>query len=133
MLLYRCMARCCAPEPGAFNGGGDRRQRFLTIDLHCHALNLEVEALVADCPQRKAEPEMMARTLGEESARHNATTMLPSVMPKLTQPQLRLADMDAMGVDLQVVSPSPNQYYYWAEEALGPVNTSSAHQRQGRS
>jgi hypothetical protein len=27
----------------------------------------------------------------------------------------RLRDMDAMGVDVQVLSPSPNQYYYWAE------------------
>lgn len=118
MLLYRCASHgCCAPfeEQG---GGGSARPRFFTVDLHCHALSLEVERLVANEPQRLAEPQMMVRTLGEASARHNATQMLPAAFPKLTQAELRLADMDAMGVDVQVVSPSPNQYYYWAQEAL---------------
>ncbi len=31
----------------------------------------------------------------------------------------RLADMDRMGIDVQAVSPSPNQTYYWAEPGLG--------------
>ncbi|HEY8356400.1 MAG TPA: amidohydrolase family protein [Ramlibacter sp.] len=119
MLLYRCAAQagCCAPVQEA-GGPGVGRRRFFTVDLHCHALSTEVERLVADQPQRQAEPQMMLRTLGEASARHNAAAMLPQVMPKLTQPALRIADMDAMGVDLQVVSPSPNQYYYWADEPL---------------
>lgn len=119
MLLYRCAAHggCCAPAQDA-GGEGPGRRRFFTVDLHCHALSTEVERLVADRPQRQAEPQMMVRTLGEPSARHNATQMLPAAMPKLTQPALRIADMDAMGVDLQVVSPSPNQYYYWSDEPL---------------
>jgi aminocarboxymuconate-semialdehyde decarboxylase len=119
MLLYRCAAQgdCCAPMPaGADQGVG--RQRFFTVDLHCHALSMEVEQRVAQEPQRQAEPAMMVQTLGEDSARHNATQMLPTAWPKLTQPAVRIADMDAMGVDLQVVSPSPNQYYYWADEPL---------------
>ncbi len=119
MLLYRCAAQsgCCAPA-GEAGAAGAGRSRFFTVDLHCHALSTEVERLVADQPQRQSEPAMMVRTLGEASARHNAAVMLPNVIPKLTQPGLRIADMDAMGVDIQVVSPSPNQYYYWADEAL---------------
>src|SRR5690349_974312 len=119
MLLYRCTAQsgCCAPAEETGDPGAGRK-RFFTIDLHCHALSTEVERLVADQPQRRAEPEMMVRTLGEASARHNAAVMLPQAGPKLTQPDLRIADMDAMGVDVQVVSPSPNQYYYWADEPL---------------
>ena len=118
MLVYRCSVHgCCAPaqEHGAGGSGG---RHFFTIDMHCHALSPEVERLVADAPQRRAEPEMMVRTLGEASARHNAVQMLPAALPKLTQLELRLSDMDAMGVDVQVVSPSPNQYYYWADQAL---------------
>ena len=102
MLVYRCSAHgCCAPaqEHGA---GGSSGRRFFTIDMHCHALSLEVERLVADAPQRRAEPEMMVRTLGEASARHNASQMLPAALPKLTQLELRLSDMDAMGVDQAV-------------------------------
>ncbi|TWO72929.1 amidohydrolase [Caenimonas sedimenti] len=120
MLFHRCAvhgARCAAvPEDGA--ASGSRGQRFFTIDLHCHALSPEVEKLVATHPRRQAEPEMMVRTLGAESAAHNARVMLPAAGPKLTGLDARLADMDAMGVDVQVVSPSPNQYYYWADDAL---------------
>lgn len=120
MLLHRCAAHGgrCAQSPEAGAASGSRGQRFFTIDLHCHALSTEVEKLVAAHPRRQSEPEMMVRTLGAESAAHNARVMLPSVAPKLTGLDARLADMDAMGVDVQVVSPSPNQYYYWADEAL---------------
>jgi aminocarboxymuconate-semialdehyde decarboxylase len=45
--------------------------------------------------------------------------MLCDIHPKLTDLRLRFADMDAMGVDLQVLSPAPNQYYYWADVDLG--------------
>jgi aminocarboxymuconate-semialdehyde decarboxylase len=33
--------------------------------------------------------------------------MFASVAPKLTSPEERLKDMDAMGIDMQVISPSP--------------------------
>ncbi|WP_257449778.1 amidohydrolase family protein [Archangium lipolyticum] len=92
--------------------------RRLVVDLHCHALSLDVERLVADRPEKKAEPQLQLRAQGEASTVHNATVMLPKAMPKLTDIELRLRDMDAMGVDIQVVSPSPNQYYYWADEEL---------------
>lgn len=39
--------------------------------------------------------------------------------PKLNDITLRLADMDAMGVDIQAVSPSPGQYYYFAPPEVG--------------
>lgn len=121
MLLHRCSvhgARCSQVMPEAGAASGSRGQRFFTVDLHCHALSTEVEQLVASHPRRQAEPQMMVRTLGAESAAHNARVMLPAVGPKLTGLDARLADMDAMGMDVQVVSPSPNQYYYWADEAL---------------
>jgi len=41
--------------------------------------------------------------------------MLPHAFPRLTRVEQRLADMDSMGVDIQVLSPSPTQYYYWAD------------------
>jgi aminocarboxymuconate-semialdehyde decarboxylase len=39
--------------------------------------------------------------------------------PKLTTPEVRLAAMDRMGIDVQVISPSPTHYFYWAEPDLG--------------
>jgi aminocarboxymuconate-semialdehyde decarboxylase len=36
----------------------------------------------------------------------------------MTTLERRLADMDAMGIDIQAISPSPSQFYYWAESQL---------------
>jgi aminocarboxymuconate-semialdehyde decarboxylase len=58
------------------------------------------------------------RLQGAASVEHNVKTMLPVVLAKLTDVEQRLRDMDAMGVDIQVVSPSPTQYYYWADPEL---------------
>jgi aminocarboxymuconate-semialdehyde decarboxylase len=44
---------------------------------------------------------------------------LGAVRPKLVSPELRIEDMDAGGIDLQVISPSPFQYFYWADPLLG--------------
>ncbi len=125
MILYRCCSgRPCAAHAGAGSGtdtdaqAARPRSKFFTVDLHCHALSLAVEGLVAERPEKLAEAQRSVQTLGEESARHNATQMAPRIRAQLTDPARRLADMDAMGVDVQVVSPAPNQYYYWADEAL---------------
>jgi aminocarboxymuconate-semialdehyde decarboxylase len=40
------------------------------------------------------------------------------LMPQLTGIDERLRRMDEMGVDVQLISPSPNQYYYWADVDL---------------
>jgi aminocarboxymuconate-semialdehyde decarboxylase len=95
-----------------------RAHKHFTIDLHAHLLTPAVEPLVADCPQKKGEPEMMLRMQGAASVAHNVQTMLPNAFRKMTSLDERLRDMDAMGVDVQVLSPSPNQYYYWADVDL---------------
>jgi aminocarboxymuconate-semialdehyde decarboxylase len=91
------------------------RARHRTIDFHCHVLTLAAESLVADTPQKKNEPAMMLKSMGEDSVAHNNAVMLPHAFPRLTRVEQRLADMDSMGVDIQVLSPSPTQYYYWAD------------------
>jgi aminocarboxymuconate-semialdehyde decarboxylase len=95
-----------------------RAHKHFTIDLHAHLLTPAVEPLVAGCPQKKGEPEFMLRTQGAASVAHNMQKMLPTAFRKMTSLDERLRDMDAMGVDVQVLSPSPNQYYYWAEHDL---------------
>ena len=44
--------------------------------------------------------------------------MVGARIPKLTDVTVRLADMDAQGVDRQWVSASPNHFYPWAPEGL---------------
>jgi len=93
-------------------------KRVHTVDMHAHMITPLVEKLVADCPQKKAELEMRVRTTGARSVEHNNKVMIPHAMPALTSLPVRLDDMDRIGVDIQVVSPMPTQYYYWAEPGL---------------
>ncbi|HKC52817.1 MAG TPA: amidohydrolase family protein [Myxococcota bacterium] len=93
--------------------------RAFTVDLHGHMLVLAVERLVADRPEKRAEAAMMLHTMGAASVEHNARVMGPNAAPKLTNLDTRLADLERMRIDVQVVSPAPTQYYYWADRDLG--------------
>jgi aminocarboxymuconate-semialdehyde decarboxylase len=121
MHVHTCRHPMAPSESGSGGGAGavargPRATR--TIDLHCHALVPAVERLVADTPQKLAEPAIQLQTIGAASVEYNQRAMLPAAGPKLTTLELRLHDMDAMGVDIQVVSPSPTQYYYWSDLEL---------------
>ncbi|MDM0037295.1 amidohydrolase family protein [Variovorax sp. J22P271] len=108
--------RC--PAGGERSTGGPGPAGLFAVDVHCHVTTLPAEALVASHPMKLAEPAAMREAMGDASVAHNLKTMLPHAFPRLTQVTQRLADMDAMGVDVQVISPSPHQYYYWAEPEL---------------
>ena len=115
-MLHTC-------SPGCTHDPGLRRQRSpeLTIDFHCHVLAPAVETLVASEPQKLGERANQTRLLGEDAARHNEKFMIPAATRRMLSIDERLADMDRMGVDIQVLSPSPTQYYYWASEELAEV------------
>jgi aminocarboxymuconate-semialdehyde decarboxylase len=88
------------------------------VDIHAHMLIPEVEALVADRPERRAAQRETADASGPESAGHNAALFRNEYLPKLTDVVVRIGAMDAMGVDVQALSISPTQYYYWADQEL---------------
>jgi aminocarboxymuconate-semialdehyde decarboxylase len=88
-----------------------------TVDLHAHYLVGGVEALVKDDPRCKREHTLQAAQMGPASMQHNLS-LLPQYAVALTDLDTRLYRMDAMGIDLQVVSLSPTQYHYWADEEL---------------
>jgi predicted TIM-barrel fold metal-dependent hydrolase len=63
MYLHRCSPP--TPSPAAEHPGADvrsgahqvrERGRTLTVDLHCHSFVTEVEQLVKDRPEKRAEP-----------------------------------------------------------------------------
>lgn len=116
MLFHKCGSTCEAHSTGG--GANACRNRPYTVDLHCHVMVPEVEKLVANRPEKLAEPQLQLRAMGAESVEHNQKHMLPAAVPKMLDLRLRLADMDQMGVDLQLISPSPPQYYYWADPDL---------------
>ena len=105
-----------------------RDRKSLTVDVHCHVLTLEVERLVSSCPEKQGEPAAQLRMYGAESVEYNRK-LFANLMPQLTDVNERLRRMDEMGMDIQVISPSPNQYYYWADVDLAKriVETQNEH------
>ncbi len=54
-----------------------------------------------------------------EATREVNRQQAQEIFGKLTSVETRLADMDAMAIDIQAVSPAPLQYYYALEPDLG--------------
>ena len=84
----------------------------MIIDVHAHVLLPAVERAVADHPGLAEHRATEARRNGAESLAVSGR-MVGERLDRLTDPDRRLADMAAAGVDVQVVSPSPSHYHYW--------------------
>ena len=106
--------------------------RQTTVDIHAHAVfpQLQEFAAAADPEGWRAHQELDVRRNGEASGRVSGP-MVGVRMPQLTQLERRLSDMDAAGIDIQVVSPSPSHYYPFlapepALEVAKAANTATA-------
>ncbi|MGW6318639.1 amidohydrolase family protein [Streptomyces sp. NPDC055099] len=86
-----------------------------TVDVHAHVLLPEVDALVSGLPGHLEARALDARRNGPAALAVNGP-MIGERISRLTDPSARLAAMDAQGVDVQLVSPSPSHYHYWADE-----------------
>ncbi|MBC2905479.1 amidohydrolase family protein [Streptomyces cupreus] len=86
-----------------------------TVDVHAHVLLPEVDALVADLPGHAEAKALDTRRNGPASLAVSGP-MVAARIPRLTDVGARLAAMDAQGVDIQLVSPSPSHYHPWADE-----------------
>lgn len=111
----------CCPAWGLGPGGGQRPKKArgrkaLTVDIHCHISTPECEPLVRDLFSPEKEPFLL---FSSPETREINQRLFAEIAPKLSSPEERLKDMDRMGIDIQVISPSPVQYYYWTEGELG--------------
>ncbi|MFD8231668.1 amidohydrolase family protein [Streptomyces sp. NPDC059696] len=88
-----------------------------TVDVHAHLLLPDVEETVAGHPGLAEARALDARRNGPAALTVNGP-MVGARVPKLTDAAVRLAAMDEQGVDIQLVSPSPSHYHYWAEPQL---------------
>ncbi|MEU1274289.1 amidohydrolase family protein [Streptomyces sp. NPDC005799] len=86
-----------------------------TVDVHAHVLLPEVDALVADLPGLAEARALDARRNGRDALAVSGP-MVRERAPRMIDVTARLAAMDAQGVDVQLVSPSPSHYHYWADE-----------------
>ena len=111
------MMYSCAPHSSAATGVARSRKRgSLRIDIHCHYLNRDVAAQVAHLNPAQYEPSVkfanaLTRAVNVKQMKDRA--------PMLSEVEVRLKHMDRMGIDIQAVSPAPNQTYYWTDPGLG--------------
>jgi aminocarboxymuconate-semialdehyde decarboxylase len=115
-MLYQCVACGPATERGA--GRAVRRRvdkKWRTIDIHCHCMVPEANALVMQATgvagggqdtNANAHVNDLTKSIGKQRGTID--------FPKLTDVATRLADMDRLGIDIQVVSPSPGHFVYAA-------------------
>lgn len=92
-----------------------RQGKQLVVDIHCHlnvgAADTLVRAQIPNPPNplgfsSPASDEVMAK-------------LFATIGPKLNDIDVRIAEMNALGVDAQAISPSPGQFYYFAPPELG--------------
>ncbi|MGA7270546.1 MAG: amidohydrolase family protein [Acidimicrobiia bacterium] len=86
------------------------------IDIHCHRECAEAAALVRTEAERQGRAALQ---FGSELTREVNRRQLDQVRPKMESIEVRLADMDAMGVDVQALSLAPYQLYNWVGGDLG--------------
>jgi len=102
-----------------------RRKSHFIIDLHGHVFVPRAEERVAKHPQLEALRETERKFMGEQSFAYNLKQMA-AVIPKLTDMNTRLQDMDRLGIDMQVISPSP-RYHYWADQEIAADAVITSH------
>jgi len=88
----------------------------LVADVHAHVSVPESAKLAAEHLDPSQDPRL--RYADPRSTAYNRL-MNAEIAGKLTGSAERLADMDAMGVDVQLLSIAPPQYLYRAEPDLG--------------
>jgi len=98
------------------SSGRAARSARPVIDAHGHLLVPEANALADGHPREAADAAAELASFAQASIAANQA-QIRRVWPQLTDVQRRLADLDAIGVDVQVVGPMP-MHRYWAEPEL---------------
>ena len=123
-MMYSCSHPNDTPHTQVRRTG--RRIETVTVDIHCHLHAPEADDLVPDKGQMAQES--IVRFATEETRAINQA-MLADIRSRLVDPQVRIADMDRLGIDIQAISPNPFQYYYWTEPELGRAVARSVNDR----
>lgn len=96
------------------------------IDVHSHLMVPESAEMTR--PHLRAEDE--PRTFFSSPLTKELNNEFYGLAhDKYTDPETRLADMDAMGVDVQLVALTPFHYFYWADAELASTVASVQNER----
>jgi aminocarboxymuconate-semialdehyde decarboxylase len=115
MATRTARTRAAKPTP-ASAVRAKRGKRSLVIDLHCHLLTPAAEELMQEVYEPQQDP---LYRFASEATRAVNRKQGADIRERMSMVEPRLQAMDRMGIDMQAISVSPAQYYYWAEPELG--------------
>lgn len=93
-----------------------RANGAVTIDIHCHVMSVESQEITRPIFTPDKDPFFRYSSPATDASNKK---LMAEITPKLTMPEVRLRDMDSMGIDIQAISVAPPQYFYWTERDLG--------------
>ena len=111
-MLYTCAARSSSSTKTVRS----RKRGSLRVDIHCHYLNPEVASKLGPHDPKSYDPLFV---FANTTTREVNARQVQERAPKLSSIETRLKDMDRMGIDVQAVSPAPNQLVYWSDPGFG--------------
>ena len=126
-MLFKCAHHAPAADHG-HRRTVKRDAKHVTVDIHCHVHVPECDAMVDG---KWTIDQMPMIHFASDLTRKLNVEQNQVLMPRLTDPELRISEMDACGVDIQAISPSPFHYTYWADPELGRDVARVANDRVG--
>lgn len=114
-MFFKCAHHAPASEAAGQTKVSNGQKSFI-VDIHCH------RECAGASEMMKAEADRVgyaALSFGSDLTKEVNQQQLKDIRPKMESLDERLADMDKMGVDIQAISVSPYQYYYWADAEVG--------------
>ena len=90
--------------------------KLKVVDVHCHYLNPVVNEKTAHLNAAQYDPTVI---FANDLTNATNKAQMRDRAPKLMGIDVRLKDMDRMGVDIQAVAPAPYHYFYFTEADYG--------------
>ncbi|MEP1444719.1 MAG: amidohydrolase family protein [Paraglaciecola sp.] len=93
-----------------------KKGQHLVVDIHCH---LNVKAADQIVQAKYPGPPPGIHEFSSDKSNEVNKAQFCSIGATLNNIDLRIADMDRLGVDVQVISPNPGQYFYYTDDETG--------------
>jgi aminocarboxymuconate-semialdehyde decarboxylase len=107
------VTRCgISPKPIPVSARG----KHLVVDIHCH---LGIPAANAIVQAKYPGPPPGINDFSSPKTMEVNNQQFADIASRLNSLDARLADMDRLGIDVQAVSPSPGQYFYFTDPETG--------------
>ncbi|KZN15324.1 amidohydrolase family protein [Marinomonas sp. TW1] len=94
----------------------NQKGKHLVVDIHCH---LNIPAADAIVQAKYPGPPPGIHEFSSAKSNEVNKAQFCTIGPTLNDISLRIADMDKLGVDVQVISPNPGQYFYYTDAETG--------------